>query len=112
MLFGSHGVTHEWFENMTKREQESQIVGSFEFLRGNNLLDAGESQFLCYPYGSYNQDTLEVASSYGVTYGFTIEAASALVDNSYMPHLRLARWDTNDFWDDNKNLPRFPIKRY
>ena len=50
---------------------------------------------ICYPYGSYNSDTLSILSEYKCSTGLTTKVGS-VPDNEYLA-LELPRFDTNDF---------------
>ena len=49
---------------------------------------------MCYPYGSYNADTLSILNNLGCLIGLT--SKPGFVSNDYK-RLELCRWDTNDF---------------
>ena len=50
---------------------------------------------MCYPYGSYNDDTLSLLRELGAAVGITTEVRKAIIskDNPFT----LPRMDTNDF---------------
>lgn len=93
MYVGSHGSRHYWLDRIKKENQRIDIQNSLEFLE-----DVGASTknwVMCYPYGAYNSDTLSVINSLGAKIGITCEARKANLSTDN--HLKLPRFDTNDF---------------
>lgn len=92
MIIGSHGYDHFWLGSLPKEEQLIELTKSVDFLKGlgvdMNTLSIG------YPYGSYNEDTLDIASGFGFKLGFTtlVDVATTSCDALTIPRL-----DTNDF---------------
>lgn len=95
MIIGSHGYDHFWLGSLSKEEQLSELTKSVDFLKGldvdMNTLSIG------YPYGSHNEDTLEIARGFGFKLGFTtiVDVATTIGDSLTIPRL-----DTNDFPKD------------
>jgi len=90
---GVHGDHHNWLGSMCAEEQRNDIAAAVGFFRDESLLPAGWT--MCYPYGSYNTDTLEIVSSLGCVVGITTLAER--VPTSGYTSLELPRLDTNDF---------------
>lgn len=92
MHFGSHGHKHYWLSSLTKEKQEFEILQSLNFLS-----DMGENinhWTMCYPYGDYNNDTLDLLKKYNCKAAFTTKVKIAsLNDNKF----EIPRLDTNDF---------------
>ena len=92
MIVGSHGYDHFWLGSLPKEEQLLELTKSVDFLKGlgvdMNTLSIG------YPYGSYNEDTLDIAREFGFKLGFTtvVDVATTIGDSLTIPRL-----DTNDF---------------
>lgn len=92
MIIGSHGYDHFWLGSLPKEEQLLELTKSVDFLKGlgvdMNTLSIG------YPYGSHNEDTLDIARGFGFKLGFTtvVDVASTACDALTIPRL-----DTNDF---------------
>lgn len=92
MIIGSHGYDHFWLGSLSKEEQLIELTRSVDFLKGlgvdMNTLSIG------YPYGSHNDDTLDIARDFGFKLGFTtaVNVATATGDSLTIPRL-----DTNDF---------------
>lgn len=95
MIIGSHGYDHFWLGSLPKEEQLSELIKSVDFLNGlgvdMNTLSIG------YPYGSHNEDTLDIARGFGFKLGFTtvVDVATTSSDALTIPRL-----DTNDFPKD------------
>jgi hypothetical protein len=108
MHFGSHGISHRWLATLSKEEQYIEISTSFCELERLTLLNSSsDPKVMCFPFGSYNMDTLHILNQLNVDYAFTthVGAASLLNDGSMY---RLQRWDTNDFWDSKWRRPSLP----
>lgn len=93
MYFGSHGFRHVWFNKISKADQELEIDLSLGFLGGIGA--ATRDWMMCYPYGGYNEDTLEILRRKGCRIGLTTKIAT--VDMQSYSRLELPRFDTNDF---------------
>jgi peptidoglycan/xylan/chitin deacetylase (PgdA/CDA1 family) len=92
MHIGSHGLNHYWLGKLTKEQQRTEIEASVEFLKRIGVDENYLS--ICYPFGSYNSDTLELLPEYGFKAGFTTEVDIAELTEEKM--FTLARLDTND----------------
>jgi len=92
MHFGSHGFDHYWLGSLSRDEQEKEISKSLEFMKsvGLNL----DSWTMCYPYGSFNADTVSILKEKGCELALTtrIDVANLKTDNRF----ELPRLDTND----------------
>lgn len=92
MIIGSHGYDHFWLGSLSKKEQRSELTQSIAFLKDlgvdMNTLSIG------YPYGSHNEDTLDLAKELGFKLGFTtkVDVASTVGEMLTIPRL-----DTNDY---------------
>ena len=98
MHFGSHGCNHFRFSYLNKKQQEFEIKESLKFLKLIN--ENTEKWTMCYPYGDYNQVTLDLIKKYKCSLGLTINPNIADIqkDSRY----ELPRLDTNDI-PRNKN---------
>ena len=93
MYVGSHGHNHIWLGKARKSEQTKDIKLSLDFLkkvgaRTNNWV-------MCYPYGSYNDDTLKILREKNCLIGLTTKAGISNLNQTKL--LELNRYDTNDF---------------
>jgi len=93
MYVGSHGYRHLWLEKETIESQSSEIDSSLKFL--SDIGSKTEDWIMCYPYGSYNSDTLAILKDRKCSVGLTSKVGMAKVSQDY--GLELPRYDTNDF---------------
>jgi peptidoglycan/xylan/chitin deacetylase (PgdA/CDA1 family) len=92
MDVGGHGWTHAWLETLSTAEQAEEIRRTLALLdRVYGSPQAGWT--MCYPYGSYNPQTLVLLRRYGAAVGLTTRPD--VVRDLQRP-LELARLDTND----------------
>jgi peptidoglycan/xylan/chitin deacetylase (PgdA/CDA1 family) len=92
MHIGAHGYDHYWLGHQTKEKQREEIIKSKDFIKavGGNL----DYATMCYPYGNYNQDTLEVLKEQDFKAAFTTIVNVA--DIKMNSRFELPRLDTND----------------
>ena len=92
MHFGSHGYEHYWLGSLDKDRQKLEILKSLDFLKiiGSDL----NKWTMCYPYGSYNNSTLELLKEFNCQLAFTtqIDVANLNHNDKY----ELPRLNTND----------------
>lgn len=93
MYVGSHGNRHLWMNKEDYSSQEAEIVTSIEFLK--KMGAPVDDWIMCFPFGAYNQDTLELLGKHRCAIGITTEVAKA--DMALHHPLQLPRFDTNDF---------------
>lgn len=101
MHVGSHGYDHYWLGALTREKQESEIKRSVEFI--SEVGDDIRNWSICYPYGDYNQDTIDILSRYGCRLGLTCEATTVYAQNPgdfSMMKYTIPRLDTNDLPKD------------
>lgn len=104
MHIGSHGYDHYWLGSLPREKQEFEIRKSVEFISevGGDV----ENWSICYPYGNYNQDTLDILRKNGCKLGLTTEVSTVSevgADNASGVYT-LPRLDTNDLPKDG-NAP-------
>jgi peptidoglycan/xylan/chitin deacetylase (PgdA/CDA1 family) len=92
MYLGSHGYDHVWLNQLSEREQVSEVEGSLNFLRSLEI--DTKHWMMCYPHGGWNDSLLKVISDHGCQAALTtrIDVADLDRDNP----LTLPRLDTND----------------
>ena len=100
MHIGSHGYDHYWLGSLPREKQEFEIQKSVEFISevGGDI----NNWSICYPYGNYNQDTLDILQKNGCRLGLTTQVATisrSSIDNSLYIYT-LPRLDTNDLPKD------------
>ena len=93
MYVGSHTYSHQWLEKIPIVDQEREIDLSIEFLKAVGA--PIEDWIMCYPYGSYNLDTMQILIERKCAVGLTTKVGVA--DLSLKKFLELQRFDTNDF---------------
>ena len=91
MSFGIHGYQHIRLDTSPIAMQTEEISRSIEFL--DELGQGSESSVICYPYGEYDNQTIDIAKGLGCVLGFTTQPHVA--DLSSNP-LILPRLDTID----------------
>lgn len=100
MHIGGHGNNHYWLASLSREKQEEEIVKSLDFIKeiGGNA----NCWTMSYPYGSYNQDSLELLQAHNCSLAFTTKVDKA--DIARDTRLELPRLDTNDLPKD-RNAP-------
>lgn len=94
MHFGSHGVSHHWLNRVDQSTRIAEIDGSKAFLADLGM-PIDEQWTMCYPFGGWDDDLVELLDAAGCSLGLTTEVATAMVGDHH--RLRLPRYDTNDF---------------
>jgi peptidoglycan/xylan/chitin deacetylase (PgdA/CDA1 family) len=91
MEIGGHGYSHLWLGQLSRDDQSEEIRRTFSFL--STLLERRPSKWaMCYPFGSYNSETLGLLAEMDCAIGLTTKMGLA---NLSQP-LELDRFDTND----------------
>jgi peptidoglycan/xylan/chitin deacetylase (PgdA/CDA1 family) len=91
MEIGGHGYNHVWLGRLSREDQAEEIRRTVSFL--STVFGHRPSDWaMCYPFGSYNRETIELVSGIGCAIGLTTTAG--LADPSHL--LELNRLDTND----------------
>ena len=91
---GSHGYNHYWWEKINKNEQEIEIKKSINYFKKIKVFDKNFS--VCYPYGSYNLQTLNLLKKYKIKFALTTRVGS-VSEKNIKRFYELPRYDTNDF---------------
>jgi len=96
MHIGGHGYSHYWLGSLDREKQAHEIRKSKEFVEriGGDL----DCWSFCYPYGDYNQDTLDILKLEGCKLGFT--TAVDILNAEEHECLTVPRLDTNDLPKD------------
>lgn len=92
MNLAIHGVSHRWLNRLSAAEQEEEITESIAFLTA--LGQRRRTMGMTYPYGGFNQTTIDILKDQGVCWGVTSRSARA--DLARDEWLKLPRLDTND----------------
>lgn len=92
MCIGSHGFGHYWMGTLPRAAQEREVARALDFL---NTIGVDRNDWvMCYPYGSYNADTLDIVRANGGALGITTK--NGIADLSTDAPLELPRIDTID----------------
>ena len=107
MHIGGHGNRHYWLGSLNKQEQELEIEKSIDFIKriGGDI----NSWTMCYPYGNFNNDTLDILRQKKCKLGLTTEVNT--LDFSTNDHLTCPRLDTNDIPKNRNEQPNNWFKR-
>jgi peptidoglycan/xylan/chitin deacetylase (PgdA/CDA1 family) len=92
MEVGGHGADHVWLDSLSRADQAHEIERTVAFLaqvHGHRPV----GWVMCYPFGAYNADTLDLLPGVGCALGLTTRVD--LVPDLRAP-FELARLDTND----------------
>ena len=93
MTIGGHGYAHNWLDSLTRDEQAQDLDHAMGMLQSIGAL---KNHFLfCYPYGAYNDDTLDLLKARHCAAAFTTKFGPATITNG-ADMLQLPRFDTND----------------
>lgn len=93
MYIGNHTYNHVWLNTLTRLEQETEITKSLDFL--SSLGAPVKDWIMCYPYGGYNADTIEVIKANNCIAGLTTTVG--VTDLAQNCAFEIDRFDTNDF---------------
>ena len=97
---GIHGYSHSWLATLGEEEQTFEIDESIKFLKSIGVKE--KELIIAYPYGNYNDITIDVCKKRNVRFGFTTQVGKADLRNS----LELARVDTNDVPKERNARPK------
>lgn len=92
MNIGNHTYNHSWLSSLDKKSQEKEINNSLSFLAKNGL--DMQKWIMCYPYGSYNENTLQILKRNKCVIGLTTKHGE--VNLKKYKNLELNRIDTNE----------------
>ena len=101
MHFGILGYHHRRYNDLDYSAQKKEIMAANRFLieMGINKSTLSAS----YPWGSYNQDTLNILKDIGCKVAFTTQTAVANLDQN--SKLELPRLDTNEIPKERQESP-------
>ena len=93
MYIGGHGSKHQFLNEISVSELESEINETIELL--NRVNTPTVDWVMCYPYGVYNNTVIEILKKNSCALAFTtkVDIATISKENAYT----LERLDTNDF---------------
>ncbi len=90
---GFHCYDHDFLGMLSKIEQSEEILKTLNFFKKNQIIN--EQFTMCYPYGDYNSDTLNILREIHCSIALTTKVGS-VPKSRYVP-LEFPRYDTNDF---------------
>ena len=89
--------------NILEIEEASILRNELELIEENDPI------CICYPYGSYNDNTLRILNEINADIGFTTKVGASKIDKKTCDvNFLLERWDTNDCWDSEFRKPILP----
>ena len=89
---GNHGYNHFWWNSLTKEEMKEELDLSLAFL--NKIGVDMNNWTACYPYGSYDDQSIEMLQERGCKLAVTTEVDIATTNKS--TRFVMPRLDTND----------------
>lgn len=93
MIFGSHGYNHYWWEFLSLKDQEKELKNSINYFKKIKLFN--ERFSVCYPFGSYNNDSIKLLKKYRIAFAFTTKPGS-INRRNFGKKFNFPRYDTND----------------
>jgi peptidoglycan/xylan/chitin deacetylase (PgdA/CDA1 family) len=92
MHIGVHGYDHHWFDTLDTVTQKSEIDRSLDFIKDIN---SNQVRSICYPYGAYDKNLLNIINERRFQIGFIVGSrkANLVLENPFL----LTRIDTNSF---------------
>lgn len=94
MYFGIHGLNHKRLAELNYSEQNEEVSKSINEFKKLNIKT--ENLSICYPYGSYNQNTIKIIKKYKINFGLTL-TVNSLSKKNLKNIYELPRYDCNDF---------------
>lgn len=98
MFIGIHGYDHYWLGKLSKEKMQTDISKALEVM--DEFIDRNH-WVMNYPYGNYNQDTLDFIKERGACLGLT--TVVRIADLNLDPQYELPRLDCNDFPPKSEN---------
>lgn len=100
MHIGSHGYDHYWLGALDRQKQKIEIEKALEFM---TLIGIDTKNWtMCYPYGNYNDETIELLTEHKCKLAITTEVDIA--DTQKHNRYTLPRLDTNDIPKDKESI--------
>jgi len=88
---GAHTINHDWFSNLSYRDQSKEIDLSLTYLKKKKLIDNDRWSF-AYPFGDYNLDSIKILRKKNCALSFLANDKIAIQNNS---NLLINRIDCN-----------------
>ena len=93
MVFGGHGYRHIRLAELSFDEQKKEVNKMLKFLKIFNII---ENWIMCYPYGSFNKDTISILSKKKCVLGFAADYGKSYLNKKNL--FKVNRFDTNDIY--------------
>lgn len=93
MHIGSHGFNHYWWNHLSREQLANEIDLSMKFL--DEIGVDMTNWTACYPYGSYDQQSVDMLGDKGCKIALTTEVRVADLEKDH--RFLIPRFDTNDF---------------
>ena len=104
MHIGSHGYDHYWLSSLPKEKQEFEIAKSIEFI--GDVGGDSKNWTICYPYGDYNQETIDLLKQHDCKMGLCTKVDVASLGYDISDSIfKLPRLDVNDLPKDANAQP-------
>jgi len=103
MHVGSHGYDHYWLGSLPKEKQEEEIGKSTKFIK--DIGGDGYNWTMCYPYGDYNQDTVDILADKDCKLALTTEFAVCNLEKHH--RFKLPRLDTKCISKDINSVTNY-----
>lgn len=98
---GNHGYNHYWWSSLNKEEMKEELLLSNNFLK--NIGVDMNNWTACYPYGSFNNQIIQMLEEQGCKLALTTDVGIALT--SQKTRFIMPRLDTNDLPKDSNSSP-------
>jgi peptidoglycan/xylan/chitin deacetylase (PgdA/CDA1 family) len=97
MHIGSHGYNHYWWNSLNEKAMSNELNLSIKFLK--NLGVDMSNWTACYPYGSYDDQSIKMLKERGCKLAVTTEVDIATPNK--ITRFVMPRLDTNDVLKDS-----------
>jgi peptidoglycan/xylan/chitin deacetylase (PgdA/CDA1 family) len=94
MHFGIHGYSHTRLHTLSPEQQEKEIQTSIDFLTDHGVRK--ETMTICYPYGSFDDNTIRISKEKGCKLGIAVEMGVGTYKPDVHSRYAIPRYDAND----------------
>ena len=91
MTIGGHGYRHIRLGELSLSKQKIELSKMFNFLKKYNIK---KNWIMCYPYGSFNKDTVSILLKKNCLLGFSASSGRSFLGKKNLFNIK--RFDTND----------------
>ena len=91
MTIGGHGYRHIRLGELSLSKQKMELSKMINFLRRYNI---EKNWLMCYPYGSFNKDTVSILLKQKCLLGFSASSGKSFLSKKNLFNIK--RFDTND----------------